>query len=66
MRPRLGTPTSDHSASAIRRPWIAPALAVLPPLTALTLQSSAPIDGGYNGGGIIITLLNGRSPSRLG
>jgi len=33
-----------------RRPWVRPALELLPPLTSLTLQSGGPIPGGGDTG----------------
>jgi hypothetical protein len=54
------------AASSPRRPWVAPVLAMLPSLTALTLLSGAPIDGTGGPGGVTFSLLKGRGPFRVG
>jgi hypothetical protein len=57
-------PVATDSSS--RRLWVAPVLTTLPPLTALTLQSGAPIDGSGTPSGVIFSLLSNRGPFRVG
>jgi hypothetical protein len=66
MSHEIHPPRLAVAASSSHRPWIAPALTRLPPLTSLTLQSAAPVDGSVGSGGVIFSLLVGRGPSRVG
>ena len=50
------TPKSEverPEAASVRKPWVAPALTQLPPLTELTLQTGGGIGGGGSGGSTV-------------
>jgi hypothetical protein len=61
------SPIPLHAAgTSPRRPWVAPSLTQLAPLTALTLQSGSPVDGTGTPGGYTFSVLTGRGRPRLG